>query len=344
MKFEKYLNNHKKITQEAIGEIFSFWQKDISKKTDNLKELTKLLATSNKGGKYFRSTLIHLGYDLYAKNDSQEVNQIAAGYEILHTSLLIHDDIFDKSLLRRGEKTVFQKLGGDHYGISQAICLGDIGFFLATKALIQSKFSDTIKTQIVTYFSQLMLDTIAGEMLDIKFAKQLVRNSDKNVITIARLKTAHYSISGPLILGALLAGVKENKQKKLAYFGDNLGIAYQIKDDILGVFGDQFVLGKSVTSDIEEGKNTLLFIKALANASDKHKKFLLKYYGKGKITQEQHEQIKKIFIETGALVYTEKRANDYKEKAQNMISQITTNERQRILLNDFLTFLTERKK
>ena len=206
MNFKQYLQNHKQsIDDEIISSLFS-WQRDIDQKLPSLSSLAKLLLESNKGGKNLRGTLVCLGYDLFAKKYKKDIYKVAAAYEILHTSLLIHDDVIDKSKLRRGSATVYQQLGGDHYGISQAVCLGDVGFFLATKMLSETTFPDSVKVHCLSQFSQIVLDTIGGQMLDIKFANKFSAVSQKNVIKIAEMKTAQYTIIGPLLLGANLAG------------------------------------------------------------------------------------------------------------------------------------------
>lgn len=343
MAFNTYLAKKRNPIQKAVDAIFSRWEKSVGQ-TQYLNDLTQLLLQSNQGGKNIRGALVCFGYDLVSSSRTSKIYPAAAAYEILHTSLLIHDDIMDKSLLRRGEKALYQKLGGDHYGISQAMCLGDAGFFLATQTINSTKFDAGIIASVVSQFSQIVLDTITGQMLDIQLAKSREKIAEKDVITIARLKTAQYTIAGPLIVGALLAGADQNFIKKLSAFGDALGIAFQIKDDILGIFGDEKMIGKSVTSDIEEGKNTLLFVHAFHAASQQQKNFLSQHYGKGTITPQEQQQMKQIFQDSGAVMYAEKKIRQYAREANILISQITNKKEMQNILNDFITYLVERKK
>jgi len=344
MKFNDYSQIHRKQIQTEIKKACMKWQKDAMKKSPDIKTFSHILFDSNQGGKVMRGILVNVGYELHAGKKLSDIDKIAAAYEILQTALLIHDDVIDKSVLRRGKKTVFQQLGGNHYGISQAICLGDIGFFLATQMISETNFPDPLKSKVLSLFSQIVLDTVVGQMLDIKFSNKKNAVTEKKILTIAKLKTAHYTITGPLLLGAMLAGANTKVLDALKIFGDNLGIAYQIQDDILGVFGEEKVIGKSVTSDIEEGKNTLLFSYALANASPKEKFLLLHTYGKGKITHNQYETVKSLFQTTGALEYAEKQSEIFRKKSALVINSITKNEQQRMLLHDFITVLTNRKK
>jgi geranylgeranyl diphosphate synthase, type I len=335
--------NKKKIEQEIIN-CLSRWRTEMDKKNPDLKSLTQLLFESNISGKNIRGILVCLGYELFAKQSNRDIYKIAAAYEILHSSLLIHDDVIDKSPLRRGRQTVFQQLGGEHYGISQAICLGDVGFFLATQALSETSFKDSVKVAAISQFSQIVLDTISGQMLDIHFSNKISRVTESDIIKIADLKTAQYTISGPLIIGAVLAGANKKYIKYLAQFGEKLGIAFQIKDDMLGTFGNEETVGKSVTSDIEEGKNTLLIQYAINQASKEQKKMLLKYYGKGKITANQHVMIKKIFQETGAYAYSERIMQQYVKDASVVITQLSSNKDKVLLLNSLVEFLISREK
>jgi geranylgeranyl diphosphate synthase type I len=141
-----------------------------------------------------------------------------------------------------------------------------------------------------------------------------------------------------------LAGASEDRLTKIKQFGTDLGIAFQIQDDILGIFGDEHTLGKSVTSDIEEGKNTLLITEAYKNANNEQKQILDKYYGSGEVSSEHLEQIKHVFIETGALEYSKNMASQYVESAKKLIPELTKSEDHRHLLSEMSEFLVNRDK
>jgi geranylgeranyl diphosphate synthase type I len=168
--------------------------------------------------------------------------------------------------------------------------------------------------------------------------------NEEDILTIFRLKTAHYTIIGPLQLGAVLGGASNLLLTDIGKISETLGIAFQIQDDILGVFGDEKTLGKSVTSDIEEGKNTLLIVKALENANPEQKKILERYYGKGKIGEPELEQIKKVFVDTGALEYSQTRAKKMIEEAKRVIAKMEIESKYQDLLTQMADFLVERSK
>lgn len=343
MKFTKYLHQRIKPIQKTIQKALTEWEKPIIKKTPKL-NLTELLKASNQGGKHIRGVLVCLGYELYANKKSIDLYKVAAAYEILHTSLLIHDDVIDKSILRRNKPTIYQRLGGNHYGISQAICLGDVGFFLSMQLINQTNFAQSIKSAVAEQFVKLALDTLWGEMLDVEDAHKDHR-SEKNTLLIHELKTAQYTIVGPLLIGAILSGkVSKTQSNYLIQFGKYLGIAYQIQDDILGVFGQEKVIGKSVASDIEEGKNTLLIARALKVANAKQKKTLEQYYGKSHLNAQTCAEIKNIFTQTGALDYSRQKVEEYVNQARKYISLIVQTTEMKDFLYDFVDYINLREK
>lgn len=315
---------HKKIT---IG---SFENRHIAKPY-------KYILESTKGGKYIRGTLVMLGFSLVTGKLNPEISTIAAAYEILHTSLLTLDDVIDNSPLRRGKPSVWKKVGKSH-----AVLLSDIGLFIANNSIGESMFEAEKKIQATSLFSRIVLDTLHGEMLDVKFSQNKNKN-EKNIFKIHQLKTAHYSISGPLMLGALLAGGNKKLLTKLQQFGEHLGVAFQIQDDILGVFGSEKEIGKSVTSDIEENKNTLLISYALHHGTKQQKEALQKLYG-SKINKQQLKEIQKIFIDTNSLPYSQKKAKEYIQKAKKIIPMLTANKEYQKLLIQLCDFVIGRKK
>lgn len=218
MKLKTILNSYARALNKEEINILNDQRKKIQKISSNLIPLFDQFIKANKGGKKLRGFLIKLAFEL-AGGKGQEILKIAACYEILHTSILAHDDIIDKSPTRRGKPSLYKSIG-----VEQAITLADYGFFLAMKIISESKFAEKLKIQALKMFSKTMIDTAIGQMLDIA-------HGDPQ--TVALLKTARYTIAGPLILGAILAGAGEKLIRELGEFGEELGIAFQIRDDIL---------------------------------------------------------------------------------------------------------------
>lgn len=240
MDFRKFLEKTAKKLDREVGKILGKELKEVQETDRKLVPLIAAFAKSCQGGKRLRGALVVLGYQIAAHLpgvmasqaqpatirgdlDEKAIFKIAAAYEIMHSAILVHDDIIDKSLARRGQPSLYQALGGDHRGVSLAVTLADAGFFLATKVIAESKFSDKEKIEALRRFSKTMLDTAMGQILDIEKGDSLM---------VAKYKTAQYSVSGPLVLGAILGGVS-SLLSSLAEFGEALGITFQIQDDIL---------------------------------------------------------------------------------------------------------------
>ena len=344
MDFSSYLKTAAAEINREIEIFFQKWREEVASVSPKISALSTAFSQANEGGKRLRGTLVKLGYELAGGSETAEIVKPAAAFEIFNTAILIHDDIIDLSPTRRGRPTLYRTLGGDHYGISQAICLGDAGFFLATQLIAHSNFPDTNKNKALVSFNQTVLDTALGEILDVELPHQGKEKIEDDALTIFRLKTAHYTIVGPLHLGAFLAGANQKLIEEMTKIGESLGIAFQIQDDILGVFGDEATLGKSVTSDIEEGKNTLLIIRALKNANPKQKAILDKYYGQGAVGKEELEQIKKVFTDTGALEYSRKRAFELVDEASKVIDLMEISSDYKDLLCQMADLLIKRDK
>lgn len=343
MDFKRYLQISALEINRELDAFFKVWRRGVNQTSTKLAALNNTFIESCQGGKRLRGTLVKFGFELTGNQSNADILKPAIAFEIFQTAILDHDDIIDLSPLRRGKPTIYKALGGNHYGISQAICLGDIGFFLAYQIISESNFPDKNKNLAITSFSNSMIDTGLGEMLDIELPF-LSQGSEDDISTIFRLKTAMYTIVGPMSLGAILGGADQKLLNKIKQFGTALGIAFQIQDDILGVFGTEEALGKSVTSDIEEGKLTLLILHARQNADRFQKEKLEKCYGNGKINNKELEQIRQILISTGALDYSQKKAEKLVADAKKIIPKITKDLKYKNYLEEMADFLVKRNK
>lgn len=361
MDFKEFSKKTTGAVEKELAKLLKEWRSEVKKIDVKLLPLLDKFIISCNGGKRIRGNLVVLGYwlgqdvilnevkdpprmrdsnklrdsSLIVQNDNRDIYKIAAAYEMLHSAVLAHDDIIDQSVLRRGRASLYKAFGGNHYGVSQAISLGDAVFFLAFKILSESSFDDNKKNKAVLWLAKTLTETAIGEMLDVERG---------DAVNIMKLKTARYSVSGPLILGAILVGADQKLINKLETFGDNLGIAFQIQDDILGIFGKEKITGKSVSSDIEEGKNTILFTYALKNAEEKDRQLLEKFYGRGKIGNRQQEEIKQVFRETGALDYAINEAEKYRNNALNGLSGFIKDQKWSKIFEQLAEYLVQRTK
>ncbi len=246
MDFKKYLEKGARQVDQELEKILSQFLNDVKNTNTKLIPFALGLINSCKGGKRIRGVLVKLGYEIATVRQGgprNDVVWIGAAFEILHAGLLIHDDIMDKSLTRRGQPSLYQALSrpkdgrvaGDHYGVSQAINIGDISLYLPIKIITESNFLGDIKIKALNHLSQIIINTGWGQVLDVELGERVKGKgeSEKDIKFININKTAKYTIAGPLQIGAILGGADERVVRELGVFGENAGVAFQIQDDIL---------------------------------------------------------------------------------------------------------------
>lgn len=326
-----------------------------------LEEALEQFVSSNKGGKFLRASLIALGYQSFGDDDDKYL-PLGIALEIFQTSILIHDDIIDKADKRRGLDTIpvkYQKIYGDpikdgdnfedkrkDIGNSMALCLGDLGFYLALQIIVQNYRNNENLDRVLEYYNSVAIKTCEGEMVDVilPFYEEFYGEEDnleKHVMEIYKLKTAWYSVVGPYSLGAILGGLDDEKVHKLEDALLGLGIAFQIKDDLLGIYGDEKHIGKSVTSDVSEFKQTILYAYTI---NTEYKDELLKYYGKD-ISVCDMDKVKEIFDKSGAREYANKTMDKlFKDSFKDILDLDFLDLDKKKLLLGFAEFLKVRSK
>ncbi len=343
MNFKSFLQYTAKEIDNELELFFQRWNKDIEQISSRLLPYGNALEDACRGGKRIRGSLVKLGYEIGLAGggmrsfdfvqDDRKILSVAVAYEIFQAAILVHDDIIDKSILRRGKSSTYASLGGDHGGISKAICLGDIGFFLAFQLIANSSFPEADKNRALNIFSKSTLDTGIGELLDVDLEQ--VKGDAVNladVITVYRFKTAYYTMVAPLMVGGVLGGSENTKLEAIIIFGQNLGIAFQIQDDINDLFSEKTQLGKGLGGDIKEGKKTLMYVYASTHVNSNQKKLLKKYYGKADIEEKEIMIVRQVLMECGALAYAKREAKKYAQTAKELIVEITENDEYREML------------
>ncbi|MBQ8759624.1 MAG: polyprenyl synthetase family protein [Clostridia bacterium] len=294
------------------------------------------------GGKRIRACLVSLGYGLFAGFErNEDVLLPSLSYEFFQTGILAHDDIIDNSDYRRFKPSMHKYLGQGHDGVSKSICVGDFGIVSAIEILQRCDFSDSVKLKAVSHQNKVFSATIAGELKDIEFS-YADKVSESEILEMYRLKTAQYTVSGPLVLGAILAGADEKSIKLLSDFGDAVGISFQIRDDILGLYGDEAKVGKSITSDMCEGKKTVLVSHFDTTASDEQRNEFYSIYGRKESGICELERVREILISTCSLEYAENLCKSYVDAATRTLAQININEGGISLLFGLLEYMTSR--
>ena len=308
----------------------------------------------NGDGKFLRGCLIDLGYKR-TKNDDY-AKTLSLAYETFETSILIHDDIIDNAHLRRNKETIhetykdeFKKYNveNDNTNTSLALCIGDLGFFYTSEMITKKYKNDKNLAKLLSYYNNIVIKTIKGEIIDV--ALPFIEKNDKehtlheeDIMEIYRLKTSWYTVVGPFVLGMILGNSKAKDIETFEKVLEPLGIAFQIKDDILGIYSSKEILGKSVYSDIEEFKQTILYSYIKINRNDLLDE-LLKYYGKS-ITEEESKKVQELFENSGALEYATNKMNEMFNEVYTNIKLMDIKEYTKNILLGLILFLRLREK
>lgn len=270
-------------------------------------------ATVRKGGR-IRPLLCCCGYAASHGEGGPLDGRIlcaASSLELLHTFAILHDDVMDGSPTRRGEPSTFVRVAEEHraaglrgdserYGVSVAVLAGDLALVISDLLLAESGFDTAALARAAQPLSRMRLDAIAGQYLDLSLSGRAV--TDPNVTArIARLKTGSYSVEGPLLIGAALAGASESAKRALEAFAGPLGEAFQLTDDLLGMFGDPAVTGKSAENDLRQGKPTSLMARALSLAAPDAREMIMSIWGNPDASQKDLEMLRKSVHESGAV-------------------------------------------
>ncbi|MCL2286738.1 MAG: 4-hydroxy-3-methylbut-2-enyl diphosphate reductase [Firmicutes bacterium] len=324
-------------------------------------EAVRELHEQNRDGKRIRGAMIRLG-EKAASDESVNFLPAAMAYELFQTAILIHDDVIDRSEARRGRKTIHAKsrdaqlAGGSdkesakHFGISQALCVGDYGLFLANNLLANANNIDnTAKIRIFRQFSEIQLITLEGEIMDVTLPVEQISLEDNYdgymaaVYEIYRSKTAWYTIAGPLMIGAICGGADECLINELRDIALPIGIAFQIKDDLLGMYASDEALGKPAISDMVEKKQTLVYGYAYKHASLQQRSILNLLYGKQDAAQSDLETVREIFTVTGAKKFAEDEIARLSGNSLDLINGSQVNDECKALLRGLVSYLTTRE-
>ena len=284
------------------------------------------------GGKRLRPMLTLLSYSLY-ENDVNKVVPYAVAVEAFHNFTLMHDDIMDKAPLRRGKATVHEK-----WNTNTAILSGDV-MLVKVYDLFLSLDGAKLK-HVLPAFNQCAAEVCEGQQWDMEFETK-TKVTEKQYIEMIRLKTA-VLLGFSLELGALLADATQQDRKALRDFGVNIGIGFQLKDDLLDVYADQKQFGKQVGGDIIANKKTFLLIKALEKAKGKDKKELEQWLSMKKFnTKKKVTAITALYDKLNIRAITENKINEYFEKGFASIAPL--GDKSKVLVQ-FAKELAERQK
>jgi geranylgeranyl diphosphate synthase type I len=264
------------------------------------------------GGKRLRPSFCYWGYRTAGGADVKSIIRLAASLELLHTFAIVHDDVMDSSALRRGEPTVHRRFADDdrpmrvdpeRFGESAAILVGDLAFVLADELFHSAGLEGAPMRAALGWYTDMRREVIRGQFLDLLAASTGAASGD-DALRIALLKSGGYTVEKPLLIGASAAGGGEELLGVLSAYGVPLGKAFQLRDDVLGVFGDPARTGKDADGDILEGKQTYLIAIARERADARDRTFLDSRLGRRDVTAEDVDRLRGILTGTGALAET----------------------------------------
>lgn len=311
LQFQNFIN-------QELKRFFATRRKFSSQFDKRLPQLIDQIATFTlRGGDRMRPYFCWLGYKI-AKNQPHvshsrlnTILPVLLALELTHTFALIHDDIMDEADTRRGGPTIhayFTKiLRNSHLATSLAILAGDLAYIWAEELFDEVKNEEYLRAKVL--FNTMREETVYGQVSDMWGMKE---RSREELLTMYELKTARYSVEKPLLVGATLGNGDTKLASQLSNYGIKVGTAFQIKDDLLGVFGEEKITGKSTTDDIREGKWTLLIAETAQRVKKEQKHEFFKILGDKNASTENIKKVREWMIISGAKALVEK-------KMQNLI-------------------------
>ncbi len=271
--------------------------------------------TLSQGGKRLRPRLLLMSARFFGA-DEQAALYPASAFEMLHNFTLIHDDIMDNAPIRRGKPTVYRNWNGNI-----AILSGDALATMAIQQILNTPASPEVIITLTRLLAQTSIEICEGQQKDLDFETEANVTID-DYIRMIRYKTA-VLLAGCLKAGAVLAGASEHDQEAIYQFGIYVGLAFQLEDDLLDVYGDDAVFGKNVGGDIRENKKTYLYLRALQDANEEQRKELLHYFSSTDFDEkEKFAAVTSIYNQLEIRKKTEELIKDFAEKAHAEIRKI----------------------
>ncbi len=331
-----------------------FLQEKIKKSHPEYAHLYEALHDFSTKGKLLRGCFFLLSYEMSGGKDWQRVIPIAAAIEINGSALLIHDDIIDHDLLRRGKASIYaqyiekgKKLGAhdpQEFGVGAGIMVGDLAIILGYELLEKAQLQPHIRSKVYDAFTQDMQTTSIGQMMDLIASSTTKEPSEEEILEMYRLKTARYSLVNPFVMGAYAAEVDEAFATQVESFSEQLGIIFQIKDDEIGLMGDAKVTGKRAGSDVMENKKTLIrrYLFDTTDAENRH--ILDATFGNQDISQHDLDRLIAIIKSSGVQDKIQKRLDAMARDVVSQIQNLSVTEEYKKILTELTHYSLTRNK
>ena len=309
---------------EALSDFLDLQRDTLAAMDPSLTPVVDEVCALAEGGKRLRPSFAYWGWrgarDLAASEDEAAVLRAVAALEFVHASALVHDDVMDGAHTRRGRPATHVGFSARHsdagldgdrelFGTGAAILVGDLALVWSDELLRRSGLSSAALTRARGVWDTMRTEVTAGQYLDLLRAAGGLPGPD-GALKVARYKSAGYTVQRPLQLGAAIAGAGPEVVEAYTAIGLPLGEAFQLRDDVLGVFGDPEVTGKSVDDDLREGKRTLLIALAEESADAAGRQLLDDLLGNADAGSEEFDALRALLESTGARARVEERITE----------------------------------
>lgn len=309
--FKSLLAEFRARLESELREWLTAKERQATAETPAAHEVTSVLSKFiHRDGKRLRPALLYYAYKACRGQAEEKAMAMGMAVELLHTYLLIHDDIMDHADTRRGEPSVHKLFGdlhrarrwggaSDHFGESVAILVGDLAQSYATELFTSVEVAPEVATEFHDCFSTMCQEVIIGQYLEMTAAHR-AELGEQELLRVLQMKSGRYSVQRPVQLGSLLARAPEATRRDLTLYGARIGEAFQLQDDLLGMFGDSKTVGKPVGSDLIEGKYTVLIHHALDGLGPAERDRLRGALGDPTLTESQVSELRALVEASGA--------------------------------------------
>lgn len=325
--------NDKRLMKPNIEELFA----KILEKRKPANLYQPILYTLSQGGKRLRPRLVLMATEAF-DGDMEKAVYPAAAFEMLHNFTLIHDDIMDDAPIRRGKPTVYKQWNGNI-----AILSGDALANMALIEMLDTPMEPENVVKLTKLFAQTSVEICEGQQYDLDF-ETCDHVSIDDYIYMIRFKTA-VLLAACLKAGAMISNTPEEAQESIYQFGISIGLAFQLKDDLLDVYGDKAVFGKKIGGDIRENKKTYLYLRALEDADEISRKELLRLFSSTDFDEEEKFQaVSAIFNKLKIKEKTENKIEELVQRAFIELDKIQISDSKKKIFKDLAVELSRRIK
>ena len=354
MTFDVYIGKTRKRLLADLDVFLSAKRKDVSGLRPWGGDVIRRLAVFTRKGKMIRGGLVSLGCEMAGGRFSRAAVRTGTAFELIQSGLLIHDDIMDRDARRRGAPSIHEQYARlaqragihdpAHFGTSLAICAGEIAIFLAFEALAGLPGPRSRSAAVQKLFAAEFGLVGLGQMRDIQSGSSARPLGEREVLDLYRFKTARYSFALPLAAGWTLAGGRASVQAELEGLGEDLGLVFQVKDDELGLFGEERILGKPIGSDIRQGKKTLYYLRLMDRAAGPDRDMVSAVFGRPDASEADILHIRGLAERLGVREDVRRVMERLARRAGKAIRRLPVAGRYREILQSLLDYSLSRRK